>query len=101
MTSKSPVSSHVWLAFLALVAVLHCAIAIDDSLYTNFLSIPSDVGTLDVFWFLDDKAQRLHMRMRTPLMGPNGYVGVGFCDNDIPDAVGAPKNGRVLRFCNL
>jgi hypothetical protein len=60
---------------------------INDSLYTNFLSIPSDVGSLEVFWFLDNAAQRLHLRLRTPLTGASGYVGVGFCDNDIPDAV--------------
>jgi hypothetical protein len=74
----------VWLALLA-ATLVQCAI--NDRLYTNFLSIPSDVGSLEVFWYLDDTAQRLHMRMRTPLMGPNGYIGVGFCDKDIPDAV--------------
>lgn len=80
--------SPVW---LVLLVATHSLGVINDSLYTHFLSIPSDVGSLDVFWLLDDDAQRLHMRLRTPLIGASGYVGVGFCDNDVPNAVsGAP-----------
>lgn len=74
----------LWVALLS-IAMCHCAI--NDSMYTNYLSIPSDVGTLDAFWRLDDAAQRLHLRLRTPISSTSGYVGIGFCDKDIPDAV--------------
>jgi hypothetical protein len=75
---------------LTLVVTLSNCI-INDSLFTNYLSIPTDVGALDAFWYHADENQRLHLRLRTPLTGVSGYVGISFCDNDIPDAVEKDK----------